>query len=319
MKVVNPLDDARKQLIIIFKDNIAYKNAYNNSTLIVNGFEDEEKGREDFEKLKLDSNLFELYMQSLLISVYLQQHYLMLVDGAEEYKENIDAFNSFDTPSEYIYSLEYEEFEDFFCLLCDFVDDGFYEKRDLIMHLNDNLKNLLRLCPLFVYDYVYYMNTYNTNEIMDNYYLNLTVEKTNTKEEDLSIKLDNALVSTVNYNVEQLKKLSENDFYNYKYVICEIIEVVYKYLKYIYNNTGALTYEEKEILNCIEKDLEGFIVSSVFNDVILECLLNNFIKYNILDDEKKTQIKLYYDVDVVTNEMLSKVLLKSQKIKGKIK
>lgn len=318
MEVVNYLDIARKNLYKTFLNCI--KIEYNNEeNYYGKSFKNEKRAREIFESLKDNKELFNIYAQALFVSNYLTAAYYAKSSTAQVAHEKLEYYGSYENIVEFIEKIEFDEFTEMFFEMCSFIDDGYYDKKQYIFSLEEKKDYLKSICPLFIYDYMYYINSYNTDKLLNNYYANLSEARSNpndtTKIRKKKEKL--AFKDTIMMNVDELIILSENDFDNYKYLICKMSEDVFRYLNYKLENNEKITKEEKEILLYIEYDLITLILISLNNKIILNHLVRLFINYNVLDSDMHKVIVKYYDEDE-KKEKLNKVLTISQKIKGEI-
>ena len=320
MEVVNFLDLARKNLCKTFMNCMKIEYNKEEDYYYSKSFKNEKRAKEIFESLKNNAELFNIYAQALFISNYLTANFYACSSTASQAEDEIEYYESYENIEDFIGNFEFDEFSEMFFEMCSFIDDGYYDKRQYIFSAEEKLEYLKSVCPLFIYDYIYYMNTYNTDELMNNYYINIADARSNPddtakirkKKEKIAFK------DTIMMNVDELIILSENDFDNYKYLICKMAEDVFRYLNYKLENNEKITKEEKEILMFIENDLITLILMSLNNEIILNHLVRIFINYNILNDEEYNTIDKYYDKDE-KKEKLNNVLTKSQKIKGEIK
>ena len=320
MEVVNYLDIARKNLCKTFMNCMKIEYNKEEDYYYSKSFKNEKRAREIFESLKKNEELFSIYAQALFISNYLTAAFYAESSTAPHAQEELEYYESYEDIDDFIDNFDFDEFTEMFFEMCSFLDDGYYDKRQYVYSAEEKLECLRGICPLFIYDYIYYMNTYNTDELMNNYYINIADARSNPSDTERVRKKKEkiALKDTIMMNVDELIILSENDFDNYKYLICKMAEDVFRYLNYKLENKEKVTKEEKAILVYIEKDLSALVIASLNNEIILSHLVRIFINYNILNDEEYKTIDKYYDKDE-KREKLNRVLTKSQKIKGEIK
>lgn len=318
MEVVNYLDIVRKNLCKTFFD--CMKIEYNKvEDYYSKSFKNEKRAEEIFESLKKNRKLYGVYVQALFVSNYLTAAFYANCSASPKAQEEIDYYENYENIDDYIENLEFDEFAEMFFEMCSFIDDGYYNKKQYIFSLKEKKEYLKNICPLFIYDCIYYMKSYNADEIMNNYYRNMSEARSNPNDTKKIRKKKEkiAFKDSIMMSVDELIILSENDFDSYKYLICEMAEVIFKYLNYKLENNEKISKEEKVILKYIEKDLRAFVISSINNEVILEHLVRLYIKYNVLDGVECEIVNKYYDADV-KREKLNRMLIKSKKIKGEM-
>ena len=312
MRIINFNDNIRNSLFKVIEPFLI---EYNGEICV----KDDNNLIEDFfNNIKEEEEVFGAIIQSLIISSYLLSNItLHYYKDDEDALSNIEYLESYDDIYEFANDFSFEEFKMLILDLVDFMEYSFYEKRELIEKMKNKNKKLFEMCPLYVFDVLYYCNTYNTDEIMDIY---KRTYNENIKDVDENLKDDCIEISIADTSMEIMDAfeiLSEKDYDNYKYLICELAETFYKYTKYKKHMGYELSEEEENTLFMIENDLNSLIVLSIGNISVTETLVSAFIRYNLFSKKEIVDIDKFYMDDQIESEKLKKVRIKCKNIKEK--
>lgn len=293
MKVINYTNILRQRVVTLFKP----------------WFDVEDKADVEsvFDDFKENNTNYNNYIESMFICGYLYSNLVNYFDKNEEKSEDMEFFESFNSIEEFSQSLDYYTFKDLYADTAEFLEESYYSKRDYITKLEDNTDFLKKICPMFILDLFYYLNVFNTDEIKDTYYKNLSFLK----------EKDTAIEDTICIIGDTLNDLSYNDVYNYKYIVCELIENFYKYSKYLLDTGVKLEEEVVYIVEIAESNLDELIIMSYGNDVILAELIRGFLEYELLTKEQKNNIDKYF-ANESNKKSLNKIMTKTLKIRGEL-
>ncbi len=259
---------------------------------------------EAFEKTKLFKPAIESMYICEYINVHMNYSFEEDADLKESIMENIETLDDYENIEDFISTLDFTEF----CILYSnlkeiYLDLSFYQKRSYIENLKEKSSGLSKKYPLFINDYIFYMNKYDLYEILDKYN-NYMV---NYNNENLAIK------DTIEELSEPLKVLSLEDINNYNYIVCGLIEGFYSYVKYLEGFGYSINKEQKNIIDMIETNIETLIVSSIDN----KCILGELIRGYINSELKKDDINKFYDNDKTQKKNVYKIIKKTHEIKNK--
>ncbi len=178
------------------------------------------------------------------------------------------------------------------------------DKRNYINAISDDRKKVLNIFPGFLMDIIYYLNTYDKNEILQTY---LEFKQTYNDEE-------NVRKDTVSFIAKVLMKLKDKDYYNYKFLILEMIEDLYKYIVFLIDSKTLNDDNYEYLIKLIDEDLDFFIKIASNRIDLLSLILRGFLNYILLSDDTMGKINKYFDNSSV-NKKYIKILKESQKLK----
>ena len=318
MRVNNYTNDIRENIIQIF-DLVLTDDVIEAVVLDYYGSDEENEDiSEELEnKIKIAKRVFDAFQKTKLfkpaieamficeyINVHMNYTFEQDVDVKESIMENIETLDDYENIEDFISTLDFTEFCILYSNLKEFyLDLTFYQKRSYIENLKEKSTNLSKKYPLFVNDFIFYMNKYDLYEILDkfnNYMVNYN-------NENLAIK------DTIEEFLEPLKVLSLEDINNYNYIICGLIEKFYSYIKYLEGFGYSINKDQKMIMQMIETNIESLIVSSIDNKCIVGELIRGYINYEL----KKDDINKFYDSDKKQNLNVHKIIKKTHEIKNK--
>ena len=185
-----------------------------------------------------------------------------------------------------------------------FYDIDNVDRREYIKMIYHKRDEVLKVFPGFLIDIIYYGNTYDKNEILETY---LDIRQMCNDEEE-------ARKNTVSFVSEVLIQLKDEDYYNYKFLILEMIEDFYRYISYLIENNKIENEDYKKLLNLIDEDLDFFINIASNRIDLLNMVLSGFLNYLLLSEKTMDSINKYYDSGKV-NKKYIKLLNESQKLK----
>lgn len=269
-------------------------------------FENEEKLENFYNDIISNPETFKYIVGLILEIVYLDccdslkyesDNKELLLD--KEFIESIDSVELF------IEYMDFDMFEDYCFTVANFNDKDFQIKAIVIEEGLENKKTLMNIFPGYAFDLLYYIGNFDSTIILEEY-------KACIKEDG---ELD-AMVNTIFGYVNKLEILRKYDFETYKYVILDIIEGYYKYYKYLdalNNSNGEFNYEH-DIVTDIENDLVN-VINRTFNDLILiDKIVEGYLKSLLLSKEELEKINNYYK-DADNKKELVKVIKKSNELK----
>ena len=144
-------------------------------------------------------------------------------DDEEIVREKVEFLENINSLVEFIESCEALDFYDFLFYTSLFDGKRFIEQKEIIYNNLNKKEHIKNIFPGFIYDEFYYLNKYNAEEIVEEYndmlYFNDDVNY--SKYQTVLMKCD------------ALKIIGKKDFDNYKYLLLEMIEIYYKYNKYL--------------------------------------------------------------------------------------
>lgn len=259
-----------------------------------------------FDKLKDNSELSKYISGVLYETSYITQNAILKRNPDDKNTiKKLNKLKSYRFIEDFIYEMD----NDMFIFICGEVLyfnelDLSFKKTFLMDSINEEDKDkILELFPSYLLDILYYFNRYDASLILDEY------------EERLYNNEENAKENTIYFCVEALIELEKQDFNAYKYIMLDMLEVYYKYEKYLIKND----YINKDLINTkiismIEEDLLSTVYYSVNNKVILNSIVNGYLSYSLLSEPLKNNINKFYAKEDMKKSLI-KVIKKSNKLK----
>ena len=144
MKIVNYSDILRKSAIKTFEDY-----------LDLNDLEC------SFEYFKKFCTNYKTYIEVMFICSYLHSNYDNFLYDDNDSKEDYKHFKDIIDMEYYAESLDYNEFLYLLEDTVSFLESSYSERKEFVYELKKDKQTLKKLCPLFIFDMLYYENSYN--------------------------------------------------------------------------------------------------------------------------------------------------------------
>lgn len=306
MKVVNYNDDFRKKVYeLALKLN--KKENYNDEKF-VNLFS------EFYNNIKKGSPFYDYLLGLVFETAYLVTSFSCTIyQHDDELKNSMSYLKSFSNIDELRDRLTINVFLNFLIDVETFYNSDLHYKKIVVENALKDKGYLINLFPCFLNDVMFYLNKYDASVILDTYY-----EKVQSKDED-------PINNTILENLDDLIVLEEKDFDSYKYVVLEIIEIFYKYKKYLLSKGFLYDNSDKEdetddgydidIISMLENDLLASVYFSIKNESFLKRIISGYIEYKLLPCEKVREIDSFYE-DKDNRKDYAKIIKKSYKLKN---
>lgn len=293
MKVINYNDILRKNVLKLFE-----KYDFNNKKDLC-------KAEKIYNDIR-DNDNFKYLVEVMYICPFLINNFELKCNPySEECEQNIEYFKSYNSIEEYTNCIDFQQFS-FLCTdTFDFINSRFFDIRDYIAELKGENEEILKsICPLYINDIMYYMNTYGTDELINTYKYFLDADGVK------KIAIEDTICDTI----DSFNNLKNYNYYNFVYLITELLENNYKYNKYLLDNGMKIEKEEKDLISLAQKKGDEIITMISGNDYLLESLIRGYLTYELLDKKEKTSIDKYYDLDK-PKKQLNKVKVKAIKLR----
>lgn len=309
MKTINYNDNFRKKASEL-ASKLNKKENYNDAK-IVNLFSNL------YNNIKKGSPIYDYLLGLFFETTYLVTSFSWsFYQNDEELKNSMTYLKSFSSIDELRERLTISVFFNFLLDMETFYNSDLHYKKIVVENALKDKSYLTNLFPCFLNDVIFYLNGYDASVILDVYY-----EKVKSKDED-------PINNTILENMDDLIILEEKDFNSYKYVFLEIIEIFYKYKKYLL--CKGFLYDDPnkddeindgydiDIISMLENDLLGSIYFSVKNESFLKRIILGYIEYNLLPSEKVKEIDSFYENEDNRKDY-AKIIKKSYKLKNEKK
>lgn len=267
----------------------------------------------------IDEKFYRNIIETLFINSYLA-NYLDVVVCKERSETQIKIIKEYDalkSLDDYIKNLNQDELAYLLCINEAFISETHEERKDYILKLGKKGHELLKKCPSFINDVLYYLKPYFANDILDyyNYYYNNLMKSNFNQGQAFNVSIK----KTQEKVIYDMSSLSLDDFKNYKEVLLNLIETYYKYNKYYIDNGATPRPEVKQMMEKIEKNVASFPTISIDNAFILNELTESFIIFNICPNEERNRINHYYENSSLENSSLNQTKVKIHKMRQDIK
>lgn len=203
----------------------------------------------------------------------------------EEIIKQIKFFDSIKNTNQLLDSLDENTFKIFCNDILLFTSLDNYSKKRFILSLL-NINDILNKFPSYINDVLKYNKKYDSNIIFNEY--NRILLECNDKNK--------AYKNTINFAIEFLIRLQEEDLENYNEIFNNIINDVYYYDKYLIDKNKNIDDSSKDLFNMIHDEPEELIYFSMNNVSFLKSILKDYLSFcsfskeskNVFDDYKKT-------------------------------
>ncbi len=290
MKIVNYSDILRKSAIKTFEDY-----------LDLNDLEC------SFEYFKKFCTNYKTYIEVMFICSYLHSNYDNFLYDDNDSKEDYKHFKDIIDMEYYAESLDYNEFLLLYEDTVSFLESSYSERKEFVYELKKDKQTLKKLCPLFIYDMLYYENSYNLDELLSTY--SYVYSSLNDK--------DMAIDTSITENIEIFNYIYQKNPNNFEYLIYELTTDFYRFYKPYAKFESKVDKDILFLLNLIENDINKLVLVVSGNDLLLSKLMNGYLKYNVSDELESKQITDYFNNPLEKDKLIN-INKKTLKMKGEL-
>lgn len=290
MKIVNYSDILRKSAIKTFEDY-----------LDLNDLEC------SFEYFKKFCTNYKTYIEVMFICSYLHSNYDNFLYDDNDSKEDYKHFKDIIDMEYYAESLDYNEFLLLYEDTVSFLESSYSERKEFVYELKKDKQTLKKLCPLFIYDMLYYENSYNLDELLSTY--SYVYSSLNDK--------DMAIDTSITENIEIFNYIYQKNPNNFEYLIYELTTDFYRFYKPYAKFESKVDKDILFLLNLIEDDINKLVLVVSGNDLLLSKLMNGYLKYNVSDELESKQIIDYFNNPLEKDKLIN-INKKTLKMKGEL-
>lgn len=290
MKIVNYSDILRKSAIKTFEDY-----------LDLNDLEC------SFEYFKKFCTNYKTYIEVMFICSYLHSNYDNFLYDDNDSKEDYKHFKDIIDMEYYAESLDYNEFLYLLEDTVSFLESSYSERKEFVYELKKDKQTLKKLCPLFIYDMLYYENSYNLDELLSTY--SYVYSSLNDK--------DMAIDTSITENIEIFNYIYQKNPNNFEYLIYELTTDFYRFYKPYAKFESKVDKDILFLLNLIENDINKLVLVVSGNDLLLSKLMNGYLKYNVSDELESKQITDYFNNPLEKDKLIN-INKKTLKMKGEL-
>lgn len=290
MKIVNYSDILRKSAIKTFEDY-----------LDLNDLEC------SFEYFKKFCTNYKTYIEVMFICSYLHSNYDNFLYDDNDSKEDYKHFKDIIDMEYYAESLDYNEFLLLYEDTVSFLESSYSERKEFVYELKKDKQTLKKLCPLFIYDMLYYENSYNLDELLSTYsYVYSSLNDKNM-----------AIDTSITENIEIFNYIYQKNPNNFEYLIYELTTDFYRFYKPYAKFESKVDKDILFLLNLIENDINKLVLVVSGNDLLLSKLMNGYLKYNVSDELESKQITDYFNNPLEKDKLIN-INKKTLKMKGEL-
>ncbi len=290
MKIVNYSDILRKNAIKTFEDY-----------LDLNDLEC------SFEYFKKFCTNYKTYIEVMLICSYLRSNFDNFLYDDNESREDYKYFKEIIDMDYYSENLDYNEFLLLYEDTMYFLKSHYSERKEFVYELKKDKQALKKLCPLFIFDMLYYENSYNLDELLSTY--SYVYSSLNDK--------DMAIDTSITENIEIFNYIYQKNPNNFEYLIYELTTDFYRFYKPYAKFESKVDKDILFLLNLIEKDINKLVLVVSGNDLLLSKLMNGYLKYNVSDELESKQIIDYFNNPLEKDKLIN-INKKTLKMKGEL-
>lgn len=290
MKIVNYSDILRKSAIKTFEDY-----------LDLNDLEC------SFEYFKKFCTNYKTYIEVMFICSYLHSNYDNFLYDDNDSKEDYKHFKDIIDMEYYAESLDYNEFLLLYEDTVSFLESSYSERKEFVYELKKDKQTLKKLCPLFIFDMLYYENSYNLDELLSTY--SYVYSSLNDK--------DMAIDTSITENIEIFNYIYQKNPNNFEYLIYELTTDFYRFYKPYAKFESKVDKDILFLLNLIENDINKLVLVVSGNDLLLSKLMNGYLKYNVSDELESKQITDYFNNPLEKDKLIN-INKKTLKMKGEL-
>lgn len=290
MKIVNYSDILRKSAIKTFEDY-----------LDLNDLEC------SFEYFKKFCTNYKTYIEVMFICSYLHSNYDNFLYDDNDSKEDYKHFKDIIDMEYYAESLDYNEFLLLYEDTVSFLESSYSERKEFVYELKKDKQALKKLCSLFIFDMLYYENSYNLDELLSTY--SYVYSSLNDK--------DMAIDTSITENIEIFNYIYQKNPNNFEYLIYELTTDFYRFYKPYAKFESKVDKDILFLLNLIENDINKLVLVVSGNDLLLSKLMNGYLKYNVSDELESKQIIDYFNNPLEKDKLIN-INKKTLKMKGEL-
>lgn len=290
MKIVNYSDILRKSAIKTFEDY-----------LDLNDLEC------SFEYFKKFCTNYKTYIEVMFICSYLHSNYDNFLYDDNESREDYKHFKDIIDMDYYSENLDYNEFLLLYEDTVSFLESSYSERKEFVYELKKDKQTLKKLCPLFIFDMLYYENSYNLDELLSTY--SYVYSSLNDK--------DMAIDTSITENIEIFNYIYQKNPNNFEYLIYELTTDFYRFYKPYAKFESKVDKDILFLLNLIEDDINKLVLVVSGNDLLLSKLMNGYLKYNVSDELESKQITDYFNNPLEKDKLIN-INKKTLKMKGEL-
>lgn len=290
MKIVNYSDILRKNAVKTFEDYLDIKD--------IEG---------SFEYFKKFCPNYRTYIEVMLICSYLRSNFDNFLYDDNESREDYKYFKEIIDMDYYSENLDYNEFLLLYEDTMYFLKSHYSERKEFIYELKKDKQSLKKLCPLFIFDMLYYENSYNLDELLSTY--SYVYSSLNDK--------DMAIDTSITENIEIFNYIYQKNPNNFEYLIYELTTDFYRFYKPYAKFESKVDKDILFLLNLIEKDINKLVLVVSGNDLLLSKLMNGYLKYNVSDELESKQIIDYFNNPLEKDKLIN-INKKTLKMKGEL-
>ena len=188
-----------------------------------------------------------------------------------------------------------------------FLESSYSERKEFVYELKKDKQTLKKLCPLFIFDMLYYENSYNLDELLSTY--SYVYSSLNDK--------DMAIDTSITENIEIFNYIYQKNPNNFEYLIYELTTDFYRFYKPYAKFESKVDKDILFLLNLIENDINKLVLVVSGNDLLLSKLMNGYLKYNVSDELESKQITDYFNNPLEKDKLIN-INKKTLKMKGEL-
>lgn len=290
MKIVNYSDILRKSAVKTFEDYLDIKDI-----------------ECSFEYFKKFCTNYKTYIEVMFICSYLHSNYDNFLYDDNDSKEDYKHFKDIIDMEYYAESLDYNEFLYLLEDTVSFLESSYSERKEFVYELKKDKQTLKKLCPLFIFDMLYYENSYNLDELLSTY--SYVYSSLNDK--------DMAIDTSITENIEIFNYIYQKNPNNFEYLIYELTTDFYRFYKPYAKFESKVDKDILFLLNLIENDINKLVLVVSGNDLLLSKLMNGYLKYNVSDELESKQITDYFNNPLEKDKLIN-INKKTLKMKGEL-
>lgn len=290
MKIVNYSDILRKNAVKTFEDYLDIKD--------IEG---------SFEYFKKFCPNYRTYIEVMLICSYLRSNFDNFLYDDNESREDYKYFKEIIDMDYYSENLDYNEFLLLYEDTMYFLKSHYSERKEFVYELKKDKQALKKLCPLFIFDMLYYENSYNLDELLSTY--SYVYSSLNDK--------DMAIDTSITENIEIFNYIYQKNPNNFEYLIYELTTDFYRFYKPYAKFESKVDKDILFLLNLIENDINKLVLVVSGNDLLLSKLMNGYLKYNVSDELESKQIIDYFNNPLEKDKLIN-INKKTLKMKGEL-
>ena len=290
MKIVNYSDILRKNAVKTFEDYLDIKD--------IEG---------SFEYFKNFCPNYRTYIEVMFICSYLRSNFDNFLYDDNESREDYKYFKEIIDMDYYSENLDYNEFLLLYEDTMYFLKSHYSERKEFVYELKKDKQVLKKICPLFIFDMLYYENSYNLDELLSTY--SYVYSSLNDK--------DMAIDTSITENIEIFNYIYQKNPNNFEYLIYELTTDFYRYYKPYAKSSDKVDNDILYLLDLIENDITKLVLVISGNDLLLSKLMYGYLKYNVSNEFESKQITDYFNNPLEKDKLIN-INKKTLKMKGEL-